>query len=86
MSFTEKHRYSLYEISYGRNELFETFYMSQFPNNQEIFDALYQNKFFGSMAQFDEYKFERIDDKWFKPTVRVFLIEDYPRLIWEIRP
>ena len=60
--------------------------MSQFPNNQEIFDTLCKNKFFSSGSQIDDYKFERVNDKWFKPTIKVFLLEDYPSLIWEIRP
>lgn len=86
MSFTEKHRYSLYEVRYAREDFFEYFYMSQFPSNQEIFDTLIQNRFISSASEMDEYKFERVSDKWHKPTIKVFSIEDSPLLIWEIRP
>lgn len=86
MSFLDKHKYSLYESGYGKDLFYDTFYMSQLPNNEEIFEALCKNNFFGRSAQFEEYKFERVGDKWFKPNIKVFLIEDYPRLIWEIRP
>lgn len=86
MSFTEKHRYSLYEVRYSKNDFFEHFYMSQFPTNQEIFDALKQNRFIGQSSDIDEYKFERVSDKWYMPTIKIYSIEDYPLLIWEMRP
>ena len=37
MSFTEKHFYKIFDVRYERNEQIGSFFMSQFPTNEEIF-------------------------------------------------
>lgn len=87
MSFLDKQRYEFVDIRYDRQDQVGTFYMSQFPTNDEVFEAMVKNYFISSYSQPDEFLFKRINDNWYKPRIEVFSLEDsYPKLYWEIRP
>lgn len=86
MSFLEKQKYSLLDVRYGRQDLVNKFYMSQFPSNQDIYKALIDNNLISSFSKEDEFIFKRNKDKWYKPTVQIFQLMDGPQLVWEIQP
>lgn len=84
MSFIEKHSYKVYNIRYVREEYLNSVYMSQFPTNEEIFSAIQEHV--GMASDIKDYRFERLDDKWFKPVINVYCREDHEHLFLRIYP
>lgn len=88
MSFLDKQKYILVDNRhYFQDNEICSFYMSQFPSNTEIYEALIKNKKISAFSSMDEYSFKRLDDQWYKPTIQIIIPDDEgPICIWEIKP
>ena len=58
--------------------------MSQFPTNDEIFTAIKQHLSY--YTDISDYRIERVDNKWFKPVVNIYDLQNNGTLFLRINP
>jgi hypothetical protein len=84
MSFAEKHDYKIFNIRYASEQYLETVRMSQFPTNEEILQVIMPHlSYYTDMS---DYRIERVDDKWFKPIVNIYDLQNNGTLFLRINP
>jgi hypothetical protein len=84
MSFADKHDYKVFNIKYSSEEYLETVRMSQFPTNQEIFQTIKPHLSY--YMDISDYRIHRINDKWFKPVVNIYDLQNNGTLFLRINP
>ena len=84
MSFADKHYYKIFNIRYASEDYLETVGMSQFPTNDEIFQAIKPHLRYYTDPS--DYRIERVDDKWFKPVINIYDLQNNGTLFLRVSP